>query len=270
MRQLYSMRFNLAFALLVLGLTVKTSHGQMPPELSDRNTAQLVNDAFSNSYGRLLVTEFGKILRESAAPDCLRNLPLDGSPVEFEERGREILIKNGIRVMEVYEQGINTAKYRAAFVARLGPNATKEFALLLANADIKKLNELRDVARLANVAHAVTETIGRQALVNRLGLVRSPSPYMAGKPELWDASEMALSQDVADRFAESHPNPKVLRWEKMGEAMTDAFKVAFDQNKPFQAGPSYLVKDLAEGLAKVCVFPVSQQNQPVAPNPTSR
>jgi hypothetical protein len=270
MRQLYPMKFNLAFALLVLCLTIKTSNGQMPPELSDRSTAQLVNDAFSNSYGRLLVTEFGKILRESAATDCLRNSPLDGSPVEFEERGKEILIKNGIRVMEVYEQGINTAKYRAAFIAQIGPNATKEFALLLANADVKKLNELRYAARLATVAHAVTETIGRQALVNRLGLVRSPSPYMAGKPELWDASELALSQDISDRFAERHPTPQVLRWEKMGEAMTDAFKLAFDQNKPFHAGPSYLVKDLAEGFAKVCVFPVSQQKQPVAPNPTSR
>jgi hypothetical protein len=264
------MKFNLALTLLFLGFAVKASHGQIPSELSDRTTAQLTNEAFSNKYGRALVVEFGKILRDSANAECLSASKMDSDMSILEEKGREILVKNGIKMSEIHQQAIDTAKFQRKFTAQLGASAVKEFSLLRNDPDVKKLNELRDVARLATVANSVAETVGRHALVKRLGLVRNLSPYSTGQPELMAESELALSTDASDRFVAGRSTPQVLRWEKIANAMANAFQAAFDPHKPFEAGSAYLAETLAEDLPKVCVFPVNQKTSPVAPNPTSR
>ena len=96
-----------------------------------------------------------------------------------------------------------TAELETAFAARAGPNARKELARLRNNPDVRKLIELGQPGKMAQLVDAVTENINRRALVGLLGLRRSFATFATGDPALMAANPEHQSVEATERFIQN-------------------------------------------------------------------
>src|SRR5262245_60180027 len=97
----------------VLALCVGAVRAELPSGYSDRAPEQLARDIFDAEYGRLLVTELGKILRDSADRECLRARAMDTATLEA--RGHDLLVRNAARFFQIGIDLIDAAKFEAVF-----------------------------------------------------------------------------------------------------------------------------------------------------------
>jgi hypothetical protein len=236
-------------ALLVV---VTTAHADYPPELAERSPAELAREAFAAPYGRALVAEFGRILRESADPGCLydRNV----NPASLETHARAILVRNGTRMLQAVDQLVDGGRMRAVFDARAGEEAKKEFGRLRADPDVRRYIELNDRAKLARVADRITETVDRHLMLAGVRLAKRISPLASGDAALLKQNPGEQAVEEVERLIKRSSSPRLKRWLELQEAIGVAFKESFDQQGMVKLGPRELTPGAVADVARLCVF----------------
>jgi len=245
-RAVRRLAFALAFAL------ASAARADFPVEMLDRPPGQIVRETFDSEYGRLIVAEFGRLLRLRADPQCLRSSGID--PGELDVLGGDLLLRNGTRNLEIHAGMIDAAKFDAALSARAGKNAKAELARLKQDPDVKKLIELGEPERLARLAEHITEILERVALLAGIKFPKPISP-IAGNSALLDASPVEKSMMAQERFIESRNTPQVERWVQLQEAAFEAYEKAFDRERYIPMPPRDEMPEALADLARLCVFP---------------
>src|SRR5215207_673269 len=143
------------------------AHAQ-PPEEARAEIPSLVRDAFDSEYGKALVAELGKSLRKDADAACLTAKGI--APDQLEQRGRDLIVKWGVRMREIYNSMVDREAYSEKFTASAGRGAVAELKRLRNDADVKRILELERPIRLANIADSIFEQFDRHLLVQRIQL----------------------------------------------------------------------------------------------------
>jgi hypothetical protein len=247
-------RGKLIALLLVLALDAAPAEADLPPEFVTRQPAQLVRDAFAADYGRKITAEFGRILRASADPECLRTRRID--PGTLDARAGEILVRAGTRLYEIPIELVDPAKFEAAFAANAGPGAKAEYASLSSDPDAKRLQALRDPATFVGVVLQVAETADRHALLARVRLKGHISPLATGNAELLEEQERITDKSLedADRFLRQKYTPQeIKRLAQLNDAYAKAMQAATSEEKLLRLGPRQLTPSFGIDVAAVCV-----------------
>jgi hypothetical protein len=244
----------LAFAAALLALHGGAPRAEIPTELGDgRSPAQLARDTFDSEYGRLLVADFGRTLRASADPQCLRERNID--PRSLEQRGRELLVRSGARSLEIHSKLIDPRKYEAAFTARAGKGGSADFARLRNHPEVKKLVAIGEPAKLARLADNITELVDRHARLARVKLTKPISPVAAGDSALMAANPEEKIAAEIDRLLKNSVSPSVERWFQLEDASVEALRNAFDSEGFARLTPRQMTPDAVTDLADLCVGP---------------
>jgi len=234
-------------------LGAPAASAQVPDDLLDRRPKVLAQEVFNSAYGRLLAAEFGKVLRESARPECLAEKGL--RPEQLEARGRELLITSGSLMLELGLGMVDGRKLEDAFLARAGRTARGELAQLRGDIDVKKYLKLSDPAKLARLADSIVEAVERHALLARAGLARQASPLATGNEALLRASPEEKSLEETDRFVKASTSERLRRWLEIQVALAEAYREATDTERMLRYGPVQLTPNVGSDLLKLCVFP---------------
>ena len=110
-------RLMIAGALWLAGTTM-AAHAQSPDE-SRAEIPSLVRGAFDTAYGKALVAELGKSLRKDADPACLTAKGI--KPDQLEQRGRDLIVKWGEKMMQTANSFIDPKVYEEKFAASSRP-----------------------------------------------------------------------------------------------------------------------------------------------------
>jgi hypothetical protein len=234
----------------VLGLLAGAARAEIPAGYTDRTPAQLARDTFDSDYGRLLVAELGKILRESADAECLRSRAINAAVLEA--RAGDLLVRNATRFFQIGVDLIDPAKFEAAIAERAGSNVRAELVALRADPDVRKYLELSEPATLAKLADQVAEQIDRHALLRQIKLKRALSPLGTGNIVLLQANE-DLS-DKAERFLDGQTSARFKRWLEIHEAIAEALDRAADRETLLRMGPIQMTPGAEADFAELCVF----------------
>jgi len=246
------MRLSFGIAALI-ALHAAAARAQIPPELIDHPPAQLVGNAFATDYGRKVVAEFGKILRVSADPECLRSKGVD--PAAMDERANDILVRSGTKMFEIYIALVDTTKFEAAFAARAGPNAKAEYARLRADPEVSRLDALSQPATAVTIVLQVSETVTRHALLARIKLKGGFSPLSTGNARLLEEQERITDryEEEVERVLKTSKSPQITRLLEIQEAFAKAWVEATSENELLKLGPRQLTPGLDRDLAALCV-----------------
>ena len=160
-------RLMFAGVLWLAGMTM-AAHAQ-PPDEARAEIPSLVRDAFDSGYGKALVAELGKSLRKDADPACLSAKGI--APDQLEQRGRDLIVKWGTRMREIYNSFVDREVYDEKFTASSGRGAVAELKRLRNDADVKRILEMERPIRLANIADSIFEQFDRHLLVQRIKLM---------------------------------------------------------------------------------------------------
>ena len=240
------------FAILLLALAAAPLRAGIPPGYADvdRSPPQLAHEVFDAPYGRLLVGEFGGILRDSADAECLRSRAITVAAVEA--RGLDLLVSIATRYLQIAADLVDEAKFEVAIARRAGKDVKAELAALRADSDIARYFELNKLAVFAGVANQVAENIDRHALLRRIPLKRRLSPLGSGNSTLLQAFE-DLDQE-AGRFLDSRTSPGFKRLVEIQDAMAESLEEASDKETFLRMGPVQLTPELEARLAELCVL----------------
>jgi hypothetical protein len=104
------------------------AQAQSPAE-SRAELPSLVRDAFDSDYGKALTAELGKSLRRNADAACLTSKGM--APDQLEPRGRDLMVKWGLRTMETANAFIDPKVYDEKFAASAGRGAAAVLARLV-------------------------------------------------------------------------------------------------------------------------------------------
>lgn len=235
-----------------LALLAGAAHAEFPAGYMERTPAQLARDAFDSDYGRLLAAELGRILRESAEPECLRARAIE--PAMLEARGRELLVRNGTRLLETDIRLVDAAKFEAVMASLAGKNAPAELAALRDDPDVRKYLELLEPALRATLADFITEAVDRYVLMAGIRMKTQVSRLSTGKKEFFDADPSEKAAEEAERFAESRESARLARWLEIQKAILEAQQQASDRETFLRMGPMDMTPGAQADFADLCVF----------------
>jgi hypothetical protein len=235
----------------LLALHAVGARGQIPVELRERTPVDMAREAFASDYGRLVVVEFGKTLRESADADCLLARKIDAD--QLTDHGREIMQRHGARMLDAYWKLYDTRRFEVMLGSRGGINAKAEIIQLRKDPGVKKLLELYQPAKLATVVDNVTEVLDRHAQLTRIKLTRRISPRASGDEAILRANPSDQSAEAVERFLRKHKTPQVKRWVALEDAMLQATEYSMDRAAMLKLGPIQLAAGLGADLAALCV-----------------
>ncbi len=115
------------------------AHAQSPEETRIALPTQ-IREAFGSPYGKALVAELGKLLRSNADASCLTAKGI--APDQLEQRGHDLIVKWGLRMMETANSFIDPKIYHEKFTATAGRGAEDELPRLRDDEDVKRSMEL--------------------------------------------------------------------------------------------------------------------------------
>lgn len=235
----------------VLAICVFPYATQLPSEFRDRTPAQLAAGAFEEKYGRLVVAEAARILRESADAGCLQSKRID--PAGFEKYARDLFVRNAADMFEIFGRLVDEKKFSIALAARAGEDAKAELLKLREDPEIKKLLALYDRARFVTVVDGVSENVARHAVLERYKLRKSLSPVDAGNAALRRVRDEEASSVPIEDFISSSKSPRVKRWLALQTALAEAHEESFDRDELVRYSPRQVVPNAATELANLCV-----------------
>ena len=221
-----------------------------PPAFVAALPPPTVKEAFADSYGRILLDEFGAILAESADPNCLRTKGL--TPPQLRAFGEEFLVRHGQAWIDLVFDFIDGAAADRAFRARAGERAVEELRTLVADPVVREFLEIGRPAQLDNLVDRITEEFDRYTLFKQIRLVRRLSPVTTGS-DLMAESRAEPSEDAAEAFAEANQTPALLRFRELFEATTEAMAAAVDQERMLRHGPGQSFPGADAELREHCI-----------------
>jgi hypothetical protein len=211
----------------------------------------LVREAFAAEYGSLLVAEFAKILRESADPACLAAKGID--PAQLGGRGKDILVRYGAQMIQVFLDATVIPRYEAGLAARAGPNAKAEIARLRNDPEVQKALNLDRPRHLAGVANRVADNFDRFALLNRIKLSRQLSPLATGDDRLLNADPSDASEEAVERFVAQSKSKQLAKYMALTTMAQEALVAAGDMPKLLMIGPTQMFRGAEKELADLCI-----------------
>ena len=130
----------------------------------------VVEAAFAQPYGRLLVDEFAAVLSESGDPGCVQTKGIE--KYKIADRARAILVRKGTHMYEMIAAFIDRPRYAAILAQREGANAGAELARLRTDPVVQQFIAIERSAQLAGVAFNVVYELDTYSLIFRIKLVR--------------------------------------------------------------------------------------------------
>lgn len=224
---------------------------QLPPELVERSPLELATDAFEADYGRKLVDNFARILRQSAEPACVRERAIRNH--RWEDEARAILVRRGSQMLHIASRLFNTQRFDVALQVHAGAGAKAEIVALLADPAVKELRALDQPARLALIADRIVETADRYALLNRFQLKDRVSPLASGDEALLRANPGEKANEAAEAYVRQSTSSALKRWLELDTAVARAAASAHDTDAALRLGPSQMMAGLDEDLVALCI-----------------
>jgi len=242
-------RLIFAGALWLAGMAM--AHAQ-PPDEARAEIPSLVRDAFDSGYGKALVAELGKSLRKDADAACLTAKGI--APDQLEQRGRDLIVKWGVRMREIYNSMVDREAYSEKFTASAGRGAVAELKRLRNDADVKRILELERPIRLANIADSIFEQFDRHLLVQRIQLT-AVSPLGTGNEALLNMNPTEATQEKVDKFVAPSKSPALKKYLKLSQQSIAASVAAMKKEDARKAGPSAFFGGVEADLAELCIGP---------------
>jgi hypothetical protein len=217
----------------------------------DDQPGPLVREALASPYGRALLTELGKRLRESADPACLQSKGL--APEQLSARGGALIETWGSRGLEKAASFFDIKAQEEKFAASAGPKAKSEFAKLRQTAEVKRYLALQRPIRLAGLLEYLFEQFDRWVLLSRLKL-NPVSPLPTGNIELANANPSEAAEAALEKYVASTKSSSLRRYlalaEKFAAAQTPA--VTLEQAATLIV-PKVYFGGVEDELAALCI-----------------
>jgi len=241
-------RLVLAGALWLAAMTM-AALAQSPAE-SRAELPSLVRDAFDSDYGKVLTAELGKSLRRNAGPACLAAKGI--APDQLEPRGRDLMVKWGLRTMETANAFIDPKIYDEKFAASAGRGAAAELARLRGDADVKRVTELEQPIRLAKIADMTFEQFDRYVLIKRIKL-DTISPLATGNDALLKMNPTEAAEDKIEKFLAANKSPALKKYLKLSQQSLAARAAATKMDDALKIGPHTFFGGVETDLAELCI-----------------
>lgn len=236
---------------LLAGLMCGPALAQLPPELIERSPLELATEAFEADYGRKLVDNLAKILRESANPACVQERAIRAH--RWADEARAILVRRGSQMLHVTSRIFNTERFAIALQAQAGAGAKAEIVALMADPAVKELRALDQPARLAIIADQIVETADRYTLLNRFHLNGRISPLASGDEALLRANPAEKANEAAEAYIRQSSSTALKRWLELDTAVAQAAVSSHDMDAALRLGPSQMMAGMDEDLAALCI-----------------
>jgi hypothetical protein len=243
-------RLMIAGALWLAGATV-VAQAQSPDE-SRAEIPSLVRGAFDTAYGKALVAELGKSLRKDADPACLTAKSI--KPDQLEQRGRDLIIKWGEKIMLTANSFIDPKLYEEKFAASSGPYASAELKRLRSDAVVKRSLELELPVRQAKVLDMTFEQFDRYMLVKRIKLT-PVSPIETANQALMKVSPADAAEEKLDKFLSASKSPALKKFNDLSQQSLVASGAATKLEDLAKAGPGVFLDGVESDLAELCIGP---------------
>jgi hypothetical protein len=198
-------------AALLLGGAPTAAHAQSPAE-SSAKLPSLVRDAADSVYGKAMLAELGKSLRKNADAACLTAKGI--TPDQLEPRGRDLIVKWGLRVMNTANSFIDPKVYEEKFAASAGPEASAELARLRKDVNVKRSFELEEPIRLAKIIDEIFEQFDRYVLIKQIKLAPI-SPLATGNEALLNMNPTPAAEEKLEKFLTSNKSPVLKKYLKL-------------------------------------------------------
>jgi hypothetical protein len=212
---------------------------------------ELVEDAFSAPFGRLLIAEFAAAIADSADAACLKANGIETAALE--ERARTIVVRHGAQFIRGYLSAVDRAAFKASLTKRMGAGAEAELIKLRKDPDVRTYLELATPVRQGETALAVVETLGRNLLILKIKLSRRFDPIASGNQKLLDADPSNLMFDKLNALLASSKSAGLTRYMKL----LDAVQLALNDSVNPKALLGMRIVDLMPGLesdlADLCI-----------------
>jgi hypothetical protein len=234
------------------------AQGGWPAYVADFAAASVVPAALSQPYGRAFVAEFGKVLTESADPQCLAARGITKKQVA--ERGRAVAVQRGIYLWNRFARSIDRAAYRSYLRARLGTEGVAEFERLRDETQVRAYIAAEEPARHALIVLYIFETMERHNTIHRIKLVRGISPYSTSDRSLMDADPTEKVEATLKEMVARDTSGVLLRYREMAAAARKPLNDAVDGDVfrnltqgAWLAGPDDNADGFKDDLAALCV-----------------
>jgi hypothetical protein len=240
-----------AAVALTVGSIASTASAQSPLGRPDDNPAVLTREAFASPYGRAMIAEFVKVLKDSADPVCLRSRGIGPDPLVW--RGEAFIIKWGTQAMTVLASHINLPIYETKFGQSAGIGAAGEMKRLEANPDVKRYMAIERPRRLAYLLDYVIENFSRYVLINRIKMGQV-SPLATGNEELLNKNPTEKVEADLEQFLKTNTSPQVQRYIELSEQSGAALAASLNTEQVRNSlGPTTSFRGAEKDLADLCV-----------------
>lgn len=239
-----------AFPVFLVILAVAPAQAQVPLQMSGEQPAALVRDAFASNYGQALADDFGEALGKAADPACLGTKKI--AAASLRQRGLELMVKRGTRMLEQSTSLIDSKAYEEKFAAAGGQSASRELARLTDDADVKRYRELERPIRLTAVLDTVFEQFDRYAESARIKIA-PVSPLAGGSDALLNSDPTEASEKALKDFVATHPSAPLRRYLELSEDAAEATTAAVNADQAGKTGPATFFEGIESDLAEICV-----------------
>jgi hypothetical protein len=232
-------------ALTLLAAAIAPARAQTePPE-------PFMRDVVATPYADALLKTFAASVRRHADPSCLQAKKIDDATSIAQ--GRAILERHGVRMLQIVEEGIDRAAYRAELAAEAGAGAEAELERLQQDPQVKQLIAIGRPARLAQVLDMVLEQFDRHLLIARIKF-DTISPEGRGEPALPENPTQA-AEAAEQEFYDKTDAPQLQRYLELLHATNIATQKAINLEKVAQISPKAFFGGVEPALAELCIGP---------------
>ncbi len=240
-------RLLIAGALWLAG--AMAAPAQSPEETRAALPAQ-IREAFDSPYGKAMVAELGKSLRSDADVACLTAKGI--APDQLEQRGHDLIVKWGLRMMETANSFIDPKIYRDKFTATAGPGAEEELSRLRDDADVKHSMELERPIQQAVIVDLFFDEFDRYVLAKKIKLT-AISPLRTGNNKLLEMNPTEAAERKHSQFAASNKSPVLQKYLALSQQSLVASTAATKMEDAPKIGPDTFLGGIEADLAELCV-----------------
>jgi hypothetical protein len=240
-------RLLIAGALWLAGAIA--AHAQSPEETRATLPAQ-IREAFDSPYGKALVAELGQSLRSNADASCLTTKGIASD--QLEQRGHDLIVKWGLRMMEIANSFIDPKVYREKFAATAGPGADDELARLRDDADVKRSMELERPIQQAQIVDLFFDEFDHYVLLKQIKLA-AISPLRTGNNKLLEMNPTEAAERNLSQFAASSKSPVLKKYLMLSQQSLVASTAATKMEDALKIGPDTFLGGVEADLAELCI-----------------